>query len=118
MTRAAPKDEGQEGRRLVAAAYAGSWRTKKESRQSARKRADEWLNGVPDDSEAEEIDRGIRRVVTEAIVIYWPALDYTYAAKVIRDLCRGTCAVSDGWRGRLEALAGCGQPVDNSGGAE
>jgi hypothetical protein len=112
-----PKDEGQEGRRLVAAAYAGSWRTKEESRRGARKRADEWLNGAADESEAEEIDRGIRRVVVEAIVIYWPALDYTYAAKVIRDLCRGTCAVSDGWRGRLEALAGCGQPMDNSRGA-
>ena len=48
----------------------------------------------------------IRRVVVEAIVIYWPALDYTYAVKVVRDIGRGTCAVSDGWRVRLEALAG------------
>jgi len=116
--RKVPEDQGQEGRRLVAAAYAGGWRTKKESRQSARKRADEWLNGTMDDPEAEEIDRGIRRVVAEAVVIYWPTLDHTYAAKVIRDLCRGTCAVSDGWRRRLEALADCGQPMDNSGGAE
>jgi len=106
LTRAAPKDNGQEGRRLVAAAYAGGWRTKESSRQSAWKRVDEWLSGTIEGSEAEEIDRGIRRVVVEAIVIYWPALDYTYAAKVIRDLCRGTCAVSDGWRVRLETLAG------------
>jgi len=106
LTRAAPKDEGQEGRRLVAAAYAGSWRTKESSRQSARKRADEWLDGALDESEAEEIDRGVRRVVAALVVVEHRELDYTYAAKVIRDLCRGTCAVSDGWRVRLETLAG------------
>jgi hypothetical protein len=115
--RKVPIDKGQEGRRLVAAAYAGSWRTKEQSRESARKRADEWLNGTLDESEAEEMDRGIRRVVAALVVVEHRELDYTYAAKVIRDLCRGTCAVSDGWRARLEALAACGQAMDESGGA-
>jgi hypothetical protein len=108
MSRAKPTDEGAEGRRLVAAAYAGSWRPSKESREKARNRAEGWLICAFAEDEAEEIDKSIRRAVVAAIVKRWPELelDRMYTAKVVRDICRGTCAVSDGWRVRLEALGG------------
>ena len=107
MTRAAPKDEGQEGRRLVAAAHVADPTA-----------ADAVAFVVRALAKNDALNLGIRLEVVAAIVERWPEIDRMYAAKVIRDLCRGTCAVSDGWRGRLEALAGCGEAVDNSGGAE
>ncbi len=113
MTRAAPKDAGQEARRLVAAAYVQQIRMLEPSSVSpAQACADGW---VP--RKFNTPDLTIRLEVVAAITARWPEIDRMYAAKVIRDLCRGTCAVSDGWRVRLEALAACGQPMDKSGGA-
>jgi len=102
-----PKDEGQEGRRLVAAAHVADPTAPDAVAFVVRALA-----------KNDALNLGIRLEVVAAIIKRWPEIDRMYAAKVIRDLCRGTCAVSDGWRGRLEALAGCGQPMDNSGGAE
>lgn len=111
--RKVPKDEGQEGRRLVAAVYVRQIRTHEPSSVGAAQAcADGW---VPRNFNTPDLV--IRLEVVAAITTRWPEIDRTYAAKVIRDLCRGTCAVSDGWRGRLEALAGCGQPGDKSEGA-
>jgi hypothetical protein len=97
MSRAAPTDKGHEGRRLVADAYIGT---------------------MPPGLQPPELDvvvtligmggpfgLAIRQETVAAIVTRWPDLDRMYTAKVVRDLCRGTCAVSDGWRTRLEALA-------------
>jgi len=112
--RKVPKDEGQEGRRLVARVYVEVIRLSSPSSVNAAQAcADGWTP-----REFNTPDLVIRSTAVDAIVKRWPEIDRMYAAKVIRDLCRGTCAVSDGWRVRLEALAACGQPMDNSGGAE
>jgi len=106
VTLAAPKDHGAEARRLVAAAYAGRWRTKQKSRQDARKRADEWLAGVEDETEARLIGEGIRSVAVEAICAQHPTLSPGYVANVVRQLCAGERALSAGWRERLVGLGG------------
>jgi hypothetical protein len=98
MSRKAPKDKGQEARRLVAAAYIGT---------------------MPPGLQPPELDvvvaligmggpfgLAIRQETVAAIVKRWPDLDRMYTAKVVRDICRGTCAPSAGWRARLEALGG------------
>ena len=96
--RKVPIDNGQEARRLVAAAYCGACLTDHKD---------------PPLLFVESLLRGggstaliVRIGIVAAITTRWPEIDRTYAAKVIRDLCRGTCAVSDGWRLRLETLAG------------
>lgn len=96
--RKVPIDNGQEGRRLVAAAYVASRPARQ--RDNAAIIVALWTDGGGD------YDMEIRRAVVAAIVTRWPEIDRMYTAKVIRDLCRGTCAVSDGWRVRLETLAG------------
>ena len=109
MTRAAPIDNGQEGRRLVAAAYCGTRLPGHEDPPSGFVAAALKAGGP--------LGLAIRLEVVDAVVGRWPALHHPAVANVVRDLCRGTCAVSDGWRGRLEALAACGQPMGKSGGA-
>jgi hypothetical protein len=98
MSRAAPKDNGQEARRLVAAAYIG---TMPAGLQPPELSVVVTLIGM-----GGPFSLAIRGEAVSAIVTRWPDLDRMYTAKVVRDLCRGTCAVSDGWRARLEALGG------------
>ena len=98
MTRAAPKDEGAEARRLVACVYVAVNLLGHED--PPRVFMESLLRA------AGPLALVIRLEVVAAITARWPEIDRMYAAKVIRDLCRGTCAVSDGWRLRLEALAG------------
>ena len=98
MSRAAPKDNGQEARRLVAAAYIAG--RPERQRANAAIVVALWTDGGGD------YDMEIRRAVVAAIVTRWPGIDRMYTAKVVRDLCRGTCAPSAGWRTRLEALGG------------
>ena len=107
--RKVPIDNGQEARRLVAAAYIGTMPTGLQRPELAVVATLVGIGGP--------FGLAIRQETVAAIVTRWPEIDRMYAAKVIRDLCRGTCAVSDGWRVRLEALAACGQPTDKSGGA-
>ena len=108
--RKVPEDQGQEGRRLVAAAYVGTRLSGHEDPPSGFVAAALKAGGP--------LGLAIRLEVVDAVVGRWPALHHPAVSNVIRDLCRGTCAVSDGWRRRLEALAACVQPMDNSGGAE
>ena len=109
MTRAAPKDKGAEGRRLVAAAYCGTMPPDLQRPELAVVVTLVGMGGP--------FGLAVRQEAVTAIVTRWPEIDRMYAAKVVRDICRGTCAVSDGWRVRLEALAACGQAMDESGGA-
>jgi len=95
--RKVPIDNGQEGRRLVAAAYVGTMPTDLQRPELAVVITLVGMGGP--------FGLAIRIEVVAAIVTRWPEIDRTYAAKVVRDICRGTCAVSDGWRVRLEALA-------------
>ena len=99
--RKVPIDNGQEGRCLVAAAYVGTMPTDLQRPELAVVITLVGMGGP--------FGLAIRQEAVAAIVIRWPEIDRTYAAKVIRDLCRGTCAVSDGWRVRLETLAGGAQ---------
>jgi len=96
MSRKAPKDNGQEARRLVAAAYIG---TMPAGLQPPELDVVVTLIGM-----GGPFGLAIRGEAVSAIVIRWPDLDRMYTAKVVRDICRGTCAPSAGWRTRLEAL--------------
>ena len=96
--RKVPIDNGQEGRRLVAAAYVGT--------MPPNLRRPELAVVITLVGMGGPFGLAIRQETVAAITARWPEIDRTYAAKVIRDLCRGTCAVSDGWRVRLETLAG------------
>ena len=109
MSRAKPKDGGAEARRLVAAAYVGTMPPDLQRPELAVVVTLVGMGGP--------FGLVVRQEAVTAIVTRWPEIDRMYAAKVIRDLCQGTCAVSDGWRVRLEALAACGQAMDESGGA-
>ena len=97
MSRKAPKDKGHEGRRLVAAAYIGTRLPDHEDPPSGFVAAALKAGGP--------LGLAIRSEVVAAIIQRWPDLDRMYTAKVVRDICRGTCAPSAGWRTRLEALA-------------
>ena len=107
--RKVPIDKGQEGRRLVAAAYIGTMPPNLQRPELAVVATLVGMGGP--------FGLAVRQETVTAIVARWPEIDRMYAAKVVRDICRGTCAVSDGWRARLEALAVCGQPMGKSGGA-
>ena len=95
--RKVPIDNGQEGRRLVAAAYCGTGLPGHEDPPSGFVAAALKAGGP--------LGLAIRLEVVDAVVGRWPTLHHPAVANVVRDLCRGTCAVSDGWRVRLEALA-------------
>jgi len=95
--RKVPIDNGQEGRCLVAAAYVGTRLPGHKDPPSGFVAAALKAGGP--------LGLAIRLEVVDAVVGRWPTLHHPAVANVVRDLCRGTCAVSDGWRVRLEALA-------------